>query len=383
MPKYLMLNSVEPSRHDPAVCYVAGTMYKSGDYLPYLFKTSDYGKTWKKIVNGIPEDYFTRVVREAATQGRSLWIIDDLTMIHQSMAKKTATDVVLFKPMDSFRIGGRQVKDSKTEGTNHPGGVMTHFYIHKLDEKKDTVSLTYLTMKGDTIRTYSSFAKEDRDKLKVKTGGNMFTWRMDYPVAKKFDGMILWWGSLNGPTAKTGDYKVVLNINGKTQEQPFKIVQSPVSEGSLSDIDKQFDFIKSVNDKVSEAHQAIIDIRSMKVQVKSYTDKISDKDIKSYAEKMDSIASEVEKNLYQTKNKSGQDPLNFPIKLTNKLAHLNSLMNMGINDFPPTVSMYQVRDELTGLIDSELKKWVEVKSIMLAELNKMIKQKALDVIILK
>jgi len=432
MPKYLMFNSVEPSRHDPAVCYVAGTMYKSGDYLPYLFKTSDYGKTWKKIVNGIPDDFFSRVVREdetvkgllyagtergmfisyddgeswttfqmnlpivpvtdlalknnnliAATQGRSLWIIDDLTMIHQSMAKKTASDVVLFKPIDSYRIGGRQVKDSKTEGTNHPGGVMTHFYIPKLDEKKDTVSLTYLTMKGDTIRTYSSFAKEDRDKLKVKQGGNMFTWRMDYPVAKKFDGMILWWGSLNGPTAKTGDYKVVLNINGKTQEQPFKIVQSPVSEGSESDINKQFDFIKSVNDKVSEAHQAIIDIRSMKVQVKSYTDKISDKDIKSYAEKMDSIASEVEKNLYQTKNKSGQDPLNFPIRLTNKLAHLNSLMNMGINDFPPTTSMYQVRDELTGMIDSELKKWVDVKSIMLAELNKMIKQKALDVIILK
>jgi photosystem II stability/assembly factor-like uncharacterized protein len=432
MPKYLMFNSVEPSRHDPAVCYVAGTMYKSGDYLPYLFKTSDYGKTWKKIVSGIPEDYFTRVVREdevikgllyagtergmfisyddgetwtsfqmnlpivpvtdlalknnnliAATQGRSLWIIDDLTMIHQSMAKKTAADVVLFKPIDSYRIGGRQVKDSKTEGTNHPGGVMTHFYIPKLDEKKDTVTLTYLTMKGDTIRTYSSFAKEDRDKLKVKQGGNMFTWRMDYPAAKKFDGMILWWGSLNGPTAKTGDYKVVLKINGKTQEQPFKIVQSPVSEGSESDINKQFDFIKSVNDKVSEAHQAIIDIRSMKVQVKSYTDKISDKDIKTYAEKMDSIASEVEKNLYQTKNKSGQDPLNFPIRLTNKLAHLNSLMNMGINDFPPTVSMYQVRDELTGMIDSELKKWVEVKSIMLAELNKMIKQKALDVIILK
>lgn len=432
MPKYLMFNSVEPSRHDPAVCYVAGTMYKSGDYLPYLFKTSDYGKTWKKIVNGIPDDFFTRVVREdetvkgllyagtergmfisyddgeswtsfqmnlpivpvtdlalknnnliAATQGRSLWIIDDLTMIHQSMAKKTAEDVVLFKPIDSYRIGGRQVKDSKTEGTNHPGGVMTHFYIPKLNEKKDTVSLTYLTMKGDTIRTYSSFAKEDRDKLKVKQGGNMFTWRMDYPAAKKFDGMILWWGSLNGPTAKTGDYKVVLKINGKTQEQPFKIVQSPVSEGSESDINKQFDFIKSVNDKVSEAHQAIIDIRSMKVQVKSYTDKISDKDIKSYAEKMDSIASEVEKNLYQTKNKSGQDPLNFPIRLTNKLAHLNSLMNMGINDFPPTTSMYQVRDELTGMIDSELKKWYDVKSTMLAELNNKIRQKTLDVIILK
>ncbi len=432
MPEYLMFNSVEPGRHDPAVCYVAGTMYKSGDYLPYVFKTSDYGKNWKKIVNGIPEDYFTRVVREdetikgllyagtergmfisyddgeswtsfqmnlpivpitdlalknnnliVATQGRSLWIIDDLTLIHQAKAIKTATGAVLFKPMDSYRIGGIQVKGSKTEGTNHPGGVMTHFYIPKLDQKKDSVSLTYLTMKGDTIRTFSSFAKEDKDKLKVKQGGNMFTWRMDYPTAKRFDGIILWWGSLNGPIAKTGEYKVVLNFNGKTQEQPFHIVQSPVSEGAVSDIDKQFDFIKSVNDKVSEAHQAIIDIRSMKDQVKSYTDKIADKDIRSYAEKMDTIASDVEKNLYQTKNKSGQDPLNFPIRLTNKLAHLNSLMNMGVNDFPPTASMYQVRDELTGMIDSELKKWYEVKSTMLAELNNKIRQKALDIIILK
>ncbi|MBK8516224.1 MAG: hypothetical protein IPL55_08010 [Saprospiraceae bacterium] len=95
----------------------------------------------------------------------------------------------------------------------------------------------------------------------------------------------------------------------------------------------------------------------MKTQVKAYTDKISDKEIKDYASKMDSLSTDVEKNLYQTKNKSGQDPLNFPIKLTNKLAHLNSMMSIGVNDFPPTESMYQVRDELTGLIDSELKKW--------------------------
>jgi len=432
MPKYLLINSVEPGRHDPSVCYVAGTMYKSGDYLPYLFKTNDYGKTWKKIVNGIPDEYFSRVLREdetikgllyagtekgmfisyddgeswssfqlnlpivpitdlalknnnliAATQGRSLWIIDDLTIVHQSMVLKKATDIQLFKPADSYRIGGRQIKNSKSEGMNHPGGVMTHFYLPALNEKKDSVSLTYLTEKNDTIRTYSSYSKDAPDKLKIKQGGNTFTWRMDYPAAKKFDGMILWSGSLNGPTAKTGEYKVVLNVNGKTYEQKFRIIKSPVSEGSETDIERQFEFIKSVNDKVNEAHQAIIDIRAMKSQVKDYTDKISDKELKDYAAKLDSIASEVEKNLYQTKNKSGQDPLNFPIRLTNKLAHLNSLMNMGINDFPPTSSMYQVRDELTALIDNELNRWYNVKKSMLPELNNMIKKKAFDVIILK
>ena len=432
MPKYLKINSVEPSRHDQAVCYVAGTMYKSGDYLPYLYKTNDYGKSWKKITNGIPDEYFTRVVREdetvqgllyagtekgmfisyddgeswssfqlnlpivpitdlalknnnliAATQGRSLWIIDDLTHLHQARVKKTSTEPYLFKPMDSHRIGGSQRKGSKTVGTNHPGGVMTHFYLPSYDEKKDTVALFYMTASGDTIRTYSTHAKEDRDKIKVKKGGNIFTWRMDYPAAKKFDGMILWWGSLNGAIAKTGEYKVALNTNGKAQSQSFIIISNPVSEGNAADIAKQFEFIKSVNDKVSEAHQAITDIRSMKAQVKSYTDKIADKEIKDYAAKMDSISSDVEKNLYQTKNKSGQDPLNFPIRLTNKLAHLNSLMGMGVNDFPPTASMYEVRDELTSLIDTELKKWYDVKGPMLAELNKMIKSKALDVIILK
>ncbi len=432
MPKYLMINSVDPSRHDPAVCYIAGTMYKSGDYMPYLYKTSDYGKTWKKIVNGIPDEYFTRVVREdesvkgllyagtekgmfisyddgdswssfqmnlpivpitdlalknnnliAATQGRSLWVIDDLTLLHQAKLKKSTSEPFLFKPIDSYRIGGGQRQGSKTEGINHPGGVMTHFYLPAYDEKKDTVSLMYLTMGGDTIRTYSTIAKEEREKLKVKKGGNLYTWRMDYPAAKRFDGMILWWGSLNGATAKTGDYKVILSVNGKPQTQNFKIIPSPVSEGSAKDVEKQFDFIKSVNDKVSEAHQAITDIRSMKAQVKSYSDKIADKEIKDYASKMDSIASDVEKNLYQTKNKSGQDPLNFPIKLTNKLAHLNSLMGMGVNDFPPTVSMYEVRDELISMIDKELRKWYDVKGSMLIELNKMIKSKALDVIILK
>jgi photosystem II stability/assembly factor-like uncharacterized protein len=432
MPKYLMINSVEPSVHDAAVCYVAGTMYKSGDYLPYLFKTNDYGKTWVKIVSGIPEDYFTRVVREdpmvkgllyagtekgmfisyddgnawhsfqknlplvpitdlalkdnnliVATQGRSLWIMDDLSILHQIMKKNSPSEAILFKPADAYRMGGFQRKNLKTEGINHPGGVSTFYYLPSYDDKKDTVSLTYMTLSGDTCRTFSTISKVDRDKLKVSKGANKHIWNLDYPPAKQFDGMILWWGSLQGAIAKTGDYTVSLMVNGVKQEQKFAVKLRPNAEGSKDDIEKQFEFIKSVNAKVSDAHQAIIDIRSLKTQIKAYTDKITDKDIKEYASKMDSIATDVEKNLYQTKNKSGQDPLNYPIKLTNKLAHLNSLMNMGVHDFPPTNAMLMVRDELFHLIDNELIKWKDVKTNMVSTLNKMIKNKDLDVIIIK
>jgi photosystem II stability/assembly factor-like uncharacterized protein len=432
MPKYLMINSVEPGHFSEGVCYLAGTMYKSGDYLPYLYKTADYGKTWKKIVNGIPDEYFTRVLREdenikdllyagtergifysydggeswqtlqlnlpivpvtditlknknliAATQGRSLWIIDDLTVLHQALHLNSSSDAILYKPMDSFRIGGSQVKNSITEGTNHPGGVMTHFYLPTYDEKKDTISLIYLDDKGDVIRTYSDKAKELYDQLKVKKGGNLFVWPMNYPAAKKFDGMILWWGSLDGQIAKTGEYSVILKVNNKSWKQAFKIVKSPISEGTEEDIKKQFDFIKSVNEKISEAHKAIENIRAMKSQIKNYTDKIADQAVKAYALQLDSIASEAETGLYQTKNRSNQDPLNFPIKLTNKLAHLNSLIKMGVNDFPPTASMLSVRDELTILIDEQLNKWYTVKNEMVAELNAMIKSRGLDTILVK
>jgi len=210
----------------------------------------------------------------------------------------------------------------------------------------------------------------------------MFSWPMSYPSAKKFDGMILWWGSLQGPVASTGTYKVALNVNGKSQLREFRIIKAPNSEGNEKTVQSQFDFIKSVNDKVSEAHQAITDIRSLKAQVGSYAERTGDKEVKAMAEKMDSLATSVEQNLYQTKNKSNQDPLNFPIRLTNKLAHLNSLAGMGVNDFPPTAAMIEVRDELTQLIDAELVKWKEVKTSMLTEFNQLVKKKNLDVIIL-
>jgi photosystem II stability/assembly factor-like uncharacterized protein len=430
MPKYLMFNSVEPSPFDPAVCYVAGTSYKSGDYQPYLFRTNDYGKTWTRIVNGIANEHFTRVLRAdpvrkgllyagtefgmyisfdngdnwqsfqlnlpivpitdlalknnnliAATQGRSLWIIDDLTVLHQ-LDNADKRDTRLLKPMPAYRMPGFQNKNDRNNGTNHLGGVVAHFYIHDYNEKKDTISLTFLEANGDTIRTYSNVAKEKRDKLEVREGGNTFSWRMDYPPARSFDGMILWWGSLNGPVAKPGKYKVALNRNGKSQMQEFEILQNPLSESTPEDIRAQFDFVKSLNDKLNEAHQAIIDIRSLRSQIKSYTDKIEDDAVKNYSLEMDSVMTSVENNLYQTKNRSGQDPLNFPIKLTNKLAHLNALIGFGMQDFKPTQSMVEVKNELNALIDAELNQWQKVKTQMLPEMNKLIKDKALDIIVL-
>ncbi len=430
MPKYLMINSIEPSPYDESTCYVAGTLYKTGDYMPYLYVTQDYGKTWKKITEGIDPEHFTRVLRAdpvkngflyagtetgiyismndgeswmpfqlnlpivpitdlaiknnnliAATQGRGIWIVDDLTVMHQSKSIVGMKKNHLFKPSDAYRMGGFQIKKPKGAGTNHPGGVMTHFYLEDFDEK-DTVTISYITSDNDTIKTFSTVSKEKANKIDVKKGGNMHVWNLTYSPAKKVEGMILWWGSLNGPKAKPGEYQVVLNINGEEMSQNFTVLQRPNSEGSIQDINAQFDFVKSINDKLDEAHQSIIDIRSLRKQMKAYMDKVNDEEVSTYVEEIDSLMTKVEEALYQTKNKSGQDPLNFPIRLTNKLAHLNSLAQMGTNDFPPTAAAIAVRDELNSLIDVELSDWEKVKNTMLPKLNDMIRQKALDIIIL-
>ena len=210
MPDWIMINSIEPSPYEDGGCYVAATNYKNGDYRPYLYKTSDYGKTWVKIVNGIDNEHFTRVVRAdpkrrgllfagtesgmylsfddganwqrfqlnlpivpitdltvkndnliGATQGRSLWIIDNLSVLHQLNEEFAAKKVQLFRPSDSYRMGGFQRKNLKTEGTNLPGGVNIFYNIAQLDTAKTAVKIAFLEADGDLIREFSSKAKDN------------------------------------------------------------------------------------------------------------------------------------------------------------------------------------------------------------------------------
>ncbi|MBZ0327753.1 MAG: glycosyl hydrolase [Altibacter sp.] len=403
MPEWMMINSVEPSVFDAATCYIAGTKYKSGDFAPYLYKTSDFGKTWKKITNGISAEHFTRVLREdpkrkgllyagtetgmyisfddganwqsfqlnlpivpitdlavkennliVATQGRSLWIIDDLTVIHQ-LASAKGKENFLYKPKDTYRMDGNSRKGSLTSGTNHPNGVMTYFYVKDPAEKE--IKLSYLNSKNDTIKAFSN--KDKEDKLEVKKGANFHTWDMRGKGAERLKGMILWWASTNAPQAVPGQYKVVLTVGAETFSQTFHIVPDGNSETDIAGMQRQFDFITDVNETVDKAHKSIKKIRKINAQLeafqKQYKENEQVKDLVEKAKKLSEDFGEIEKALYQTQNKSGQDPLNFPIKLTNKLGHLNSLV--GMDDFPPTQQDIAVKDELTQQINVELAKF--------------------------
>jgi len=425
MPEWMMINSVEPSAFDPATCYIAGTKYKSGDFAPYLYKTSDYGKTWSKITNGINPEHFTRVVREdpkqkgllyagtetgmyisfndgknwkqfqlnlpivpitdltikdnsliVATQGRSLWMIDDLTVIHQLYDADKSKNM-LFKPKDTYRMRGGSIKGSKTNGTNLQNGVITYFNLNNYDEK-DEVSLTYFDTKGDTIKTYSTKSKDN--KLSVKKGTNQFIWNMIYDGAQRFSGMILWAGSLRGPKAVPGNFKISLNVNGDVLSQPFTILADPRAEGTLDDMKKQFVFIKDINKTLDNTHKSIKKIKKINEKLDAFMAQYKGNDnVKDLVEKAKTLKDEfskIEKALYQTKNRSGQDPLNFPIRLNNKLAHLNSLVGRG--DFAPTDQDVAVKNELTQKINTQLEKFDDLVTKEIKAFNQAFNDKKLN-----
>lgn len=231
--------------------------------------------------------------------------------------------------------------------------------------------MTYTSIAGDTLANYNSSAKKKEKKLEVKKGGNTFVWDTRGKGAEKLEGMIFWWANFDGAKAVPGNYKVHLNVNGNNSSETFTILPDPRAESSVAEMQKQFDFITDINATIENAHQSIKKIRNVTEQLNAFTEQYKDddrtKELVEKAKAMKDKLGEVEKALYQTQNRSGQDPLNFPIKLTNKLGHLNSLVS--IDDFPPTEQDIAVKNELTTKINKELKIFDDVVSSELLEFN--------------
>jgi photosystem II stability/assembly factor-like uncharacterized protein len=428
MPEWMMINSIEPSPFDAGTCYIAGTRYKLGDFTPYLYKTTDFGESWTRINKGIPAEHFTRVVRAdpsrkgflyagtetgmyvsfndgdsweafqqnlpivpitdlaikdnsliVATQGRSLWILDDLTVLHQ--LESDTSKPVLYAPKPTYRVQGSGGRSSLTEGTNLPNGVITHFYIPETGAKNDSVSLSFYEEDGSLIKRFSS--NDKKNKLSLKKGGNQFVWNMRYDGAERLKGMILWGASLRGAKAVPGKYTVTLSYNGKDESKTFEILPSPLAETSVAQMQEQFEFINGINETIDKAHKAIKKIRGVNQKLTEFQTNFKEneaaKELRASAKELTKKLSDVEKTLYQTQNRSNQDPLNFPIRLTNKLGHINNLVMR--NDFPPTAQDMAVRDELTQAIDEQLTIYTTMMKKDIPAFNAAFKELSLDYLI--
>lgn len=432
-PKLNMMNCIDVHPTIDGGAYLAATHYKFGDYTPYLYKTTNYGKTWELITNGIDPNHYTRAIRAdkqrpgllyagtewgmyvsfddgdnwqpfqlnlpivsirdlhvrdnmliAATHGRSFWMIDDLTPLHQLNDKVANSNFYLFKPKASYRMaggGGWGGPNLSKAGENHPNGVIFHYYL-KEKSKDAKVKLDILEKDGTLIQSFKSSAKKRSERLAAKKGGNRFIWNMRYPGFKEFPGMVLYSSPNRGPKAVPGIYKARLTVGDQSVEQEFEIIKDPRLPNTQLDFQNQFDFLTKVRDKVSEAHQAMIDVGSLRKDIKYLNDKIgkeeSFSDIVEMTKALEKDMSVIENNIHMTKNKSRQDPLNFGIRINNRLAFLMADQQRG--DFPPTDQAEEVRKELSKALDKELQDLEVLIQERVSKINDALKQKGMSVL---
>ena len=441
-PELNMINSIDPSPFKKGKAYIAATSYKFGDYTPYLYKTEDYGKSWKLITDGINSSYYTRVVRSdkkregllyagtewgmyisfddgnswskfqlnlpvtsirdlevkdndlvVATHGRSFWIIDDLTPLHQLNEDNHDDDAILFKPDLSYRMaqsGGWNRPNNLLSGQNHPNGVIINYYIKELQED-DYLRIDIENKDGSIIRSftnsqdkYSQVGNNDKsvmvgnpvlsnpndidnalssdnlESLSPRNGGNRLIWDMRYPGFKSFEGMVLYSSPNVGPKATPGKYNIKMTYNDMVFQEEFEIVKDPRVKISQADYQDQLEFLIDVRDEVSKANQQIINIRSIKNNMSFILDKTKENnELQEMINKYLDDISVVENNIHMTKNQSRQDPLNFGIRINNRIAFLLADSQRG--DYPPTDQSKEFFSQVKKELDNEI---INLKSLV-------------------
>ena len=377
-----------------------------------VWYSSDDGANWRSLRLNLPiVPVHDLVFKEGdvvlATHGRSFYIMDDITTLEQMTGAIEAESAHLFKPRDQYRLatgggfggggGGRggaapaQLTPENAPvhptGQNPPAGVVVQYW---LGAANDTVALDFLDAAGKVIRGYSSkadstaqpaqppedgFGPPPAPRVPNKKGVNTFAWNMRYPDASSFPGMILWAASVTGPLVPPGTYKVRLAVNGKlVGTETFKVLPDPRIKAALADWQEQSRLALAIRDRFSEANDAVKEIRRIKSELADREKKISPAQLSQLTALSTPFAtalSQVEDSLYQTKNRSGQDPLNYPIRLNNRIGALLGVVQSA--DGRPTEQSYDVDKVLTVELNKDLTKLRSTINANLPRINTMLK----------
>jgi photosystem II stability/assembly factor-like uncharacterized protein len=424
LPKFSRVSIIDESRHNPGTLYVAANRYQVDDRQPYVFRTRDYGKTWTKIVNGVADGHFARAVREdpvregllflatehgvyvsfndgglwqslqlnlpdtpirdlvvkdndvvLGSHGRGFWILDDIGPLRQITPELAKQKAILYEPSDPIR------------------GIYDLAVQYHLNQPVDSVQIEILDAEGKIVDTFTGTKpeyKSDPNQPWWMRGGsstpttakglNTFTWDLRYPGATTFDGMIIWSARpQQGPKGPPGKYQVRLIAGDYTQTYGFELKMDPNMKGiTPEDLQEQFEMAVKIRDKTSAANEAVIRIREVRKQLTDRLEKAKNADLDAAAKPfLDKIAA-IEQQLYQVKNQSNQDPLNFPIQLNNRLAYLRKSLENG--DARPTDGVHQVFEELSKELEGHLRNLRAAMDQDLSKLNGMLTERGMEAV---
>ena len=490
MPDWGTVSMIEASSRDAGTAYLAVERHKSDDFAPYVFKTTDFGKTWTKLVAGLPANDYVHSVRidprrpnllfagteqgvyvsfddgghwqslqinlpttpvndlviknndlVVATHGRSFWVLDDITPLEQYEDAIPQQDAHLFAPAAAnhtvFRGGFlATLLGTGSAGKNPPAGAVIDYWLKtslKKPEKKDgekkeadkndasaasgepsqakpeasktegdkkdeapKITLEILDSSGKVIRKYPKKeepAGPDEEDFFNRGGGaaslpadaglNRFVWDLHYEGATAVPRAPLWGGDTEGPQALPGTYQVRLTVLGKSSTAPLEIQADPRLKVTADDLAKQFDLLLKIRDRVTEVDDAIIQLRDLRDQITAVNKRLKndprEKAIADAGKALDKKMTEVEEALIQTKAKSGQDVLNFQVRLNNHLVALSGVV--GSADTAPTKQSYEVFDMLSKDVDEQMTKWKAIVSTDVAAYNNLVKQQEVPTLI--
>ncbi len=420
---FARISLVEASPFRPGTAYVAANRYQQDDFAPYVYRTDDFGETWAKIVSGIAPRDFARAVREdpkrakqlylgtehgiyisfddganwqslrqnlpdtpvhdikveerdlvIATHGRAFYLMDNISPLRQ-WGEQTA-DLTLFQPQDVLRGLDRSLAVD-----------------YMLKQPAQQVTVEFLDGQGKLIRTFSGSAADaaaapgDEEssrrpaepKLPVGAGLHRLNWDMRYKGATEFPGLIMWSASTAGPIAPPGTYQVKVTADGQSKSRSFGIRREPhlLADVTDADLQKEFDLAMQISNKTSQANEAVLLVRGIRPQIKDRESKLDSKvgpTAKALQDLHNNLTA-VETQMYQVKNQSGQDPLNFPIMLNNKIAALQGVVESA--DAAPTQQSEEMYEMLAGRVNEQLLKLDTTVKTQLPQVNLMLQKQKL------
>jgi photosystem II stability/assembly factor-like uncharacterized protein len=365
-----MVNQIDVSPHTPGTVYVAYNRYKYNDFTPHIFKSTDYGQTWNRLVSGIDADAHVRVVREdpnqkdllyagtetglyvsfdggvmwnkfqqnlpivpitdlmikdndmiVATQGRAFWVMDDLNPLYE-LAKAKDSDFYVFEPENAIRDNAFRTGSTSMGQNPYPGFSIMYY----LKDNVDSVDLTidFKDAQGNVVRHFSSSADKNQEKLRKKSGMNRLNWNLSMTNPEGVEGVFMGLGA-GGHRVAPGQYTVEATYGNQTITKQVKVLPDPRWEATQAQYAEQQRLLSSLRAQIDELQEMASDIRSVRSQVTDLKTRVDENEYAKVHELADALIAEIdglEEKLIQPNQKTFQDVINFPNKVEAQLLHI-------------------------------------------------------------
>jgi photosystem II stability/assembly factor-like uncharacterized protein len=430
--KFTRVATIDAGHFDTRTAYVAAHRYQLDDTTPIAYRTHDGGRSWTKITRGFARGDFLWSVRQdpvrpdllyastqhgayvsfndgdswqplrlnlpdtsvqdltvkgddivVATFGRGFYVLDDGAALLRRLTPRTKPrDIADFQqtvppvtpippvspppavvppttPAPDAANAAAVLRDPNDVVRSVSGNVSVSY---TLTQAAGTASATFLDAAGRVVTTVN---------LPTAAGTRTVTWNLRWPNALGFPGLIYWAGSNTGPKADLGAYTVRLTVDGQPLEQSFQLLKDArLTQVTDADIHELFLLDLAVRDRTTDANTGVINIRACTAQVTDRVTAAADPAVTQAGTTLAGSLSTVENELYQTRLRAAEDPLNFPIKLNDKIAALHSVIES--TDTRPTAQAVEVFNLLSGQLQTQLDRLRQLVATDVPSFNQLV-----------